>query len=156
MFDKKKDKDRDEMDELFKALEEQLRMAMNMLNRMLTESGFDEYGFRTNVKAFHISMGPDGKITFRELTPNKIEVNGKPIETLERNYDVFVEGDEVVVIGEMDADEKDVEVDVLNSDRIEICIRDICDIVELPRKIKKNTIKYTIRNGVLELRAKTK
>ena len=156
MFDKKKDKDRDEMDELFRALEEQLRIAMNMLNRMLAESGFNEYGFRTNVKAFHISMGPDGKITFRELTPNKIEVNGKPIETVERDYDVFVEGDEVVVIGEVDADEKDVEVDILDSDRIEICIRDICDIVELPRKIKKNTIKYTIRNGVLELRAKTK
>ncbi len=156
MFDKKKDKDRDEMDELFRALEEQLRMAMNMLNRMLAESGFNEYGFRTNVKAFHISMGPDGKITFRELTPNKIEVNEKPIETVERDYDVFVEGDEVVVIGEVDADEKDVEVDILDSDRIEICIHDLCDIVELPRKIKKNTIKYTIRNGVLELRAKTK
>ncbi len=156
MFDKKKDKDRDEIDELFRALEEQLRMAMNMLNRMLAESGFNEYGFRTNVKAFHISMGPDGKITFHELTPNKIEVNEKPIETVERDYDVFVEGDEVVVIGEVNADEKDVEVDILDSDRIEICIRDLCDIVELPRKIKKNTTRYTIRNGVLELRAKIK
>ena len=158
MFDKKKDKDRDEMDELFRVLEEQLRMAMNMLNRMLAESGFSEYGFRSNVKAFHISMGPDGRITFRELSPqNRLDMRENDIiEQEKRDYEVFTEDDEVVVIGEVDADERDVEINVLDKDRIEICIRELCDIVDLPKKIRKDTINYSVRNGILELRAKTK
>jgi len=158
LFDKKKDKDRDEMDELFRVLEEQLRMAMNMLNRMLAESGFSEYGFRSNVKAFHISMGPDGRITFRELSPqNRLDMRENDIiEQEKRDYEVFTEDDEVVVIGEVDADERDVEINVLDKDRIEICIRELCDIVDLPKKIRKDTINYSVRNGILELRAKTK
>ncbi len=157
MFDKKKDKDRDEMDELFKVLEEQLRIAMNMLNRMLAESGFSEYGFRTNVRAFHISMGPDGRITFRELSPqNRLDIKENNIvEQEKRDYDVFTEKDEVVIIGEVDADKKDVEVSVLDKNRIEICIRELCDIIELPKKIREDTINYSVRNGILELRAKT-
>ncbi len=158
MFDKKKDKDRDEMDELFRVLEEQLRIAMNMLNRMLAESGFSEYRFKTNVKAFHISMGPDGRITFRELSPqNRLDIGeNNIIEQEKRDYEVFTENDEVVVIGEVGADEKDIEVNVLDKSRIEICIHELCDIVDLPKKIREDTINYSVRNGVLELRAKTK
>lgn len=157
MFDKKKDKDRDEMDELFKVLEEQLRVAMNMLNRMLTGSGLSEYGFKTNARAFHISMGPDGRITFRELSPqNSLGIReNNMVKQGERDYDVFIEGDEVVVIGEVDVDEKDVSVSVLDKNRIEICIRELCDIIELPKKIRESTINYNVRNGILELRAKT-
>ncbi len=145
------------MDELFRVLEEQLRIAMNMLNRMLTESGFNEYGFRSNVKAFHISMGPDGKITFRELSPQgRLDLGeGSLVGQERRDYEVFLENGEVVVIGEVDASENDVEINVLDNNRIEICIRELCDIIDLPKKIRKDTVKYSIRNGVLELRAKT-
>ena len=108
------------------------------------------------VWGYTITLGPDGKIRFREFG-NVKSVYKKPIvqEAREPLYDVYEEKDHVIVVVELPGVSKD-EIKV-NATEDKLIVRTTGERkyyteIDLPCKVRPESSKATYRNGILEVR----
>ncbi|NHJ87512.1 MAG: Hsp20/alpha crystallin family protein [Asgard group archaeon] len=139
-----------------------MEQIMKEIDRMMKEfNTTDQDAFRKKmgpiVWGWNLSMGPDGKPTFKEFGNVKPSESGEPIAKEDREplIDVFIEETQVRVVAELPGVEKnDINVKTTDSkiiieakgiDRNYSCER------ELSVKIKPKTATAKYRNGILEL-----
>lgn len=152
----KKRRRRSPFDDYFGSFDEEIARIEEMMERLTEYALRDKRDYEPFVYGFSVRTGPDGNPIFQRFG-DAVEPGERIREGVSREplTDIIEREDSLSVTMELPGVEKeDIELDV-TSERLRVEVdtphRRYRKIVDLPCKVKENSVKATFRNGVLDI-----
>lgn len=153
-------KKRSEWDEFFKEFDKLEKMVDELVDNTTSDSSKGQNARKLPnpyVLGFSVSIGPDGKPQVHKFGSLQYSIQGSAIrEEREPLVDVLDEKKEIVIIAELPGvDKEDIKLDVTESS-VKITVdtpeRSYSKKLDLPSKVKQESLQTSYKNGVLEIR----